>query len=282
KVLSELYAEFGHEAEAQRYGEEAEKYSAFGAAEKRPAAAPVAVGPEASVAEAPASTVQEFVLEVPEEFFEAPSAEPSQAAAMQEPALQETSAPEPVSQAAAAEEIVAPGPEVKEVKELAPEPPAEQPQEIEIDVSHEWESMLSVEPEAAAKAPAAHAPPVEEPVAASVEEEPVAAPAEPVVAGPDPAVVAGKVQEIRFYISQAFWDMAQAGIHDLAETAPDYPNLDQLRADVAAGEAEAARAAEAARLAAAEAARAEAARVAAAEAARAEEAARRTAAEAAA
>src|SRR5262249_12435252 len=113
KVLSELYAEFGHEAEAQRYGEEAEKYSARGAAEKRPAVAPVAVGPEASVAEAPASTVQEFVLEVPEEFFEAPSAEPSQAAAMQEPALQETSAPEPVSQAAAAEEIVAPGPEVK-------------------------------------------------------------------------------------------------------------------------------------------------------------------------
>src|SRR5262249_38219467 len=66
-----------------------------------------------------------------------------------------------------------------------------------------------------------------------------------------------KVQEIRFYISQGFWDMAQAGIHDLAETAPDYPNLDQLRADVAAGEAEAARAAEAARVAAAEAARAE-------------------------
>ncbi|HEY6348811.1 MAG TPA: tetratricopeptide repeat protein [Candidatus Angelobacter sp.] len=213
KTLSELYAQFGHTAEAERYGEEAQKYGARSAIEEMqpppPAKAqPVAVEEPEPVVEqsAPASTVQEFVLEVPQEFFESPIAE-APPAPIHEPA------PDKVSAEAT-------------VQEFGLEPAVPQTQEVEVDVSHEWESMLSVESEAAT--------PVES--AAPAVHPDTAAKPEPVAAGPDPAVIEDKIQEVRFYISQGFWDMAQAAIHDLAETAPGNPQLDELRSAVAAGE----------------------------------------------
>jgi tetratricopeptide (TPR) repeat protein len=60
------------------------------------------------------------------------------------------------------------------------------------------------------------------------------------LAGPDLAVVEDKVQEIRFYISQGFWDMAQAAIQDLAELDPQNSELDSLRTAVSSGQSEAA------------------------------------------
>ena len=117
------------------------------------------------------------------------------------------------------------------------------------------EETPAAEPIAAAEPPALEAEPVltppelvvSQPAAAfqaevapeSVKAEPEP---EPVATGRDPTVVDDKVQEIRFYISQGFWDMAQAAVHDLAELAPKAPELEELKAAIAAGEVEAAKA----------------------------------------
>ena len=248
KVLSKLYAEFGHEAESGRYEEEARKYSARAAQEQAampaPATPPSVIEPEPEpqplalgevaatpAEEAPASSVKEFVLDVPGEFFEEPEAAQPMA-----PASGPTVAEFTVE--AAAESPVE-----------AVMPPAE-PSEIEIDVSHEWEGMLTVEPameeapvkpvtlEAEAIPPAREiAPSPPEPVEIQAVE---AAPApEPVAAGPDPTVIEDKVQEIQFYISQGFWDMARAAMHDLIEIDPGNPSLEELQAAISAGEARA-------------------------------------------
>lgn len=255
KLLSELYAEFGHPTESVRYAEEAEKYSPQATQEQaaapvRAVTSPASVEPEPEpvvaqagptpVQEPAASTVQEFVLDVPEEFFE----------------------PTPVRQEAVVQEPTVTEFKIEAAAEPAAEPtaPVEQPQEIEIDVSHEWESMLTVEPVAENVSPqpeiTAPRPPEPEPepepeeVAASAEppaaSAEVVAPApepEPVAAGPDPAAIEDKIQEIRFYISQGFWDMAQAATHDLSELDPGNGSVDELRAAISAGEAQAAAAA---------------------------------------
>jgi len=284
KVLSEIYAEAGHEAEARRYAEEAQKYSERAASEPPPSApAPVAVAPEPEppqpVAADAGPTVKEFVLEVPGDFFEAPAAEAAPEAAAATPPVEEA----PAAQAAAVQEF-------KLVEEPVAETPPEsveaaQVEEVEIDVSEEWESMVSVEPETAKPVaaepaaaeppppppPAAPEPPAPKPPAAPVIAEPPApAPPPPavtapppqtipvtppptpapiaaaeVVAGPDPVVVEEKIQEIGFYISQGFWDMAQAAVHDLSEIAPKTPELAELKSAIAAGEKQAAEAAKA-------------------------------------
>lgn len=261
KLLSEIYAEFGHKAEAERYAEEARKYGQRAGVEvakpaARAAAPPVEappVQPESPAPPAATSTVQEFVLDVPGEFFEAPAAE--SAPVMEEtPAAQgsvsgfgfevEQETPAEPVKAVPPEPAKAAPPEPTKAATAAPEPSraAVTPEEIEIDVSHEWEHMLSVEPETATGAATAPQSAVEPP-----------APSEPVMplsgaipAGPDPALIEDKVQEIRFYISQKFWDMAQTAIHDLAGLTPDNPQLQELKAAVAEGQAEAAAAAKAA------------------------------------
>ena len=406
KLLSEIYAEFGHQAEADRYAEEARKYSPRATGEQVAAARRAALAPQverepmpaaipappAHTAEpAAASTVQEFVLDVPEQFFEETAAEPVRALEDEAPSSEAT---------------------VREfqIEALADSPaesatPVAPPQEVEIDVSHEWEDMLTVEPEATVQAtpevvaappepvipmapvaelavdtppepifqapepaipppvaapvaqvsapvvapepvmpvqpaiqapepviaapepvvptpepvvtppapvtpvvqapepvplPQPIAPPervvaseravpperavpaaktvveVPEPAAPTVPQavveapapiaaapvvpphapaapvvqipEPVAVPEpvapppeEPVIAaGPDPAAIEDKVQEIRFYISQGFWDMARAATHDLSEMAPGNAVLTELNLAISIGEAEAA------------------------------------------
>lgn len=239
KVLSELYAEFGYPAESQRYAEEAQKYSSRVVATPATAAPPVAIpppippeaepAPTASAAqEAAASTVQEFVLDVPEEFFDAAP-----------PAQEQTADPEPTVTEFTVEAVA--------------EPAVQQSQEIEIDVSHEWESMLTVEPEPEiAPAPEAVVSPPEvttpsaepivvpaEPVAPT-QETPLPSAAQPVAAGPDPAAIEDKIQEIRFYISQGFWDMARAALHDLSELTPENASIVELQHSISTGEAQAA------------------------------------------
>src|SRR5690349_19525666 len=93
KVLSEVYAEFGHKEESERYAAEAQKYARRAGTEAtRPvvhaAAAPAVEAPPVQP-EAAASTVQEFVLDVPGEFFETPAVVPAPA-----PPAEEAPAPE--------------------------------------------------------------------------------------------------------------------------------------------------------------------------------------------
>ena len=219
KTLSEVFAEAGHAEEAERYAEASRKYAlraaSMPAAPAPPppvtpkvAPAPVAASPVAKPPEpvataampveveeespVPTGTVKEFILDVPSEFAEeieiatpAPAEPPASAAAFEVP-LAETPAP---AQGGATHEV---------------------------DLSHDWESLFSVENEAA-------------PV--------VAEPAAPVPTGPDPAAVADKVQEVQFYISQGFWDIAHAAIADLEGIAPDIPELEQLKASLAEAQA---------------------------------------------
>jgi tetratricopeptide (TPR) repeat protein len=258
KLLSDLYAEFGHPADSQRYADEARKYSSRAAQEHPSPATPPALSPtpqspvvtetEAAASPTQTSTVKEFVLDGPEEFFESPA--PAQQAVFAEEAEESTkstvtefpveTAPEPVAETAS---------------------PVEEPQEIEIDVSHEWESMLTVEPEPQVEEvpqPAAIPEPViPEPEDAVAANEPISPPPDQIEASPeaisltlepatpDLAVVEDKIQEIRFYISQSFWDMAQAAMHDLSEIDPENLALDELRAAISAGEAQASASAQA-------------------------------------
>ena len=211
-ILSEVFSEAGHQAEATRYAEAARRYGSIAAASPArvaeppvevPRPAPVqAVSPVAPMPEieAEAGTVREFVLDVSSEFTAAPGS-PADAA--------EPEAPAEIEQEST---VTAFSPEV-----LAPSAEATA---HEIDLSTEWEEMLTVE-EAVPQTPAAT---VSQPAAS---------------ASADPAVVADKIQEIQFYISQGFWDIAHSAIQDLSELSPDAPELDELRAALAKAQTQA-------------------------------------------
>ncbi|HEV2989064.1 MAG TPA: tetratricopeptide repeat protein [Candidatus Angelobacter sp.] len=246
KILSTVYSEAGHANEAARYAEAAQKYAEQAAKTSGsavtveeiqiPAAAPVQAPSAHTSGQVPsaftsaqvppteplASTVQEFVLDTPLE--------------------------EPVGFVGAATTETLPVADIT-AGNLAEgtvsgfgldfETPAETSSPAlahEIDLSSEWEDMLTVETEQPA-IPVEAAPVAAETVAApkEISPEPVApAPAPP----PDPAsLVSDKVQEIRFYIAQGFWEIAQGAIEDLRQLAPDAAQLPELEAAVAAGQA---------------------------------------------
>src|SRR5579859_3598143 len=240
-VLSAVYSESGHATESARYAEAAEKYAEQAARTGSVAveiptlvvpAAPVvpALPVEPPSPEALTSTVQEFILDTPIEearFGGIAEAETLPARDRYEPVMGEAG-----SSGLGLEH------------EETPASPTSPAMAHEIDLSSEWEDMLTVEPETAV--PKASAPPVVVPVvplatAPIVAETPIipeeAAP-EPVVAVPDiAAVVADKVQEIQFYIAQGFWEIAQGAIEDLRQIAPDAAQLQELEAAVVAGQA---------------------------------------------
>lgn len=226
KTLSEVFAEAGHSAESERYAEASRKYALRAASMPAPAAPPPPVAapavaappPVASAVAPPAArppepvaaampveveeeppvatgTVKEFILDVPSEFAEEEFAEEI-----------ETATPAPAEPAASTAAFETPA-------------SAQGGDTHEVDLSHDWESLFSVESEAAL--------PVE------------GQPAAPVPAGPDPAAVADKVQEVQFYISQGFWDIAHAAIADLQGIAPDTPELEQLKAALIEAQAKA-------------------------------------------
>jgi tetratricopeptide (TPR) repeat protein len=211
RVLSEVFAEAGHQSEASRYANAADKYAAIAAASPVRVVEPPSVPPPRVQAVRPmpvetvptpvepeAATVKDFILDVSAE-----PAEPMPAAALVE------SAAEPTITAFGFEE-----------SDTAPAEATAR----EIDLSNEWEGMLSVEHDLPVSAPEPPAPVAAHP---------------PVDSGPDPAVVADKIQEIQFYISQSFWDIAQSAIQDLTEIAPRTPELEELKASLAAAQAKA-------------------------------------------
>ncbi|HWZ41933.1 MAG TPA: tetratricopeptide repeat protein [Candidatus Saccharimonadales bacterium] len=222
RLLSEVYAEFGHAEESARYAEAAENYSP-GPSSLPARAAPSVVPPPPVLRQPPVearpamppiqvasdtSTVQEFDLNLPMDLPEIAEAH-----------LPQEEVPAPAQMAGwNGFEVVANAGVMQAPEEVVAPPPAE-----EIDLSGEWEKMIAMGPEMV------DAPPAEETHQA------VAAPA----AAADPAVVADKVQEIHFYISQGFWDIAHSAINDLAEIAPNHPDLERLSLAVTAAQARA-------------------------------------------
>jgi pilus assembly protein FimV len=223
KVLSAVYSEAGHGNEAARYAEAAQKYSEqaakiSGSAPVEEIQAPPAVVVEPPAPEALTSTVQEFILDTPIE----------EAARFGGLAETEASTTSDLSGMDLREATVSGFGLEHEETPVSPTSPA---LAHEIDLSSEWEDMLTVEPEAAV--PLATVPVVEAPIIPPEEVSP-----EPVTAAPDiTSVVADKVQEIQFYISQGFWEIAQGAIEDLRQIAPDIAQLEELEAAVAAGQA---------------------------------------------
>ncbi|HYL92823.1 MAG TPA: tetratricopeptide repeat protein [Alphaproteobacteria bacterium] len=239
-VLSQVFGEFGHAEEAEKYGEAASKYARY-AGTSLPASTPAAVAPQPALATpnvavepahlAPAAE-PEFSFEVPDHI----SAESEHSAV----SIIDSSPQPPVN--------VAPAEVHQETQPLA----------REIDLSGEWEDMVEVEPVETHPPmeevlPAEHPEPVVhefqtfEPVAESLPEVVVEPPApapefpEIEVKAPDVSTaLAEKVEEIRFYIAQGMWEPAKAGVLDLTEIAPDAPEIDQLMAEVVAGQTKAA------------------------------------------
>ncbi|HEY6307403.1 MAG TPA: tetratricopeptide repeat protein [Candidatus Angelobacter sp.] len=253
-TLSEIYRELGHEIEASRYLEAARNYALRvpGPPPIIPAApvpkpvtadAPSAeiVAPTQSVpagvheqpateveipAEQPASSVQEFSFDVPDHLF----AEPQAPAA---PAHTDTQ-PIPVEELG----IQAAGPAEATVGPASTEAA---PVETEIDVSSEWEDMVTVEADGPSPAPTA---PDMEVVTFRADSPAPAAPAETASGGSAPCYAsAEKIQEAQFYIAQAMWESAKKAILDLTEIAPDAPEVTDLIAAVSAGQSRAAAAA---------------------------------------
>jgi tetratricopeptide (TPR) repeat protein len=235
QVLSEVYHELGHQTESSKYLDASRSYAlrvpappAAIPAPPPPAAAP-AITPAAPKtvtplhevngrsqqpaleveipAEQPASSVQEFSFDVPDHLF-----------------LE----PEPVSGP-----IDSPPVAIEETNALTAEVQARADSvsgEPEVDVSSEWEDMLTVE---------SAEPPVRRPG-----ETEHAAVEELAPAGADPAIAAAeKIQEAQFYISQQMWDAAKKAILDLTEIAPDAAEISDLISAVSAGQARAAAAA---------------------------------------
>jgi len=273
--LSDIYTELGHPNESARYLDAAKRYALRAPAVPTPPPTPPPAPPRVVAPPAPvkAPPPPPFVPEnVPMEVAPAEEAVSSvQEFSFDTPIpLVTESETFPEAPIAITPEIVAQQPEVSEmvvepihldpvhVEPVTPPPPQAT---HEIDLSNEWEDMLAVEPtEAPARPPEitlAETGPVEVAPMESVplvEEFQVSSAAteadapvhgdelEPVAPPPPPEIdlatqIADRVQEIQFYISQEMWEPAKSAIGDLAEIAPNTPDVSDLIAAVSAGEA---------------------------------------------
>ena len=251
--LSKIYDELGHPAEAAKYLEAAKKFALRAPATAAPVTPPTPPAPAAAKTTWPPIPVETKPAAPLEPVAEAPVEIEADAA----PSVQEFSfdtadivvEPEPAanapidvaSEAASSVTPATPPPVEIKFEPVAIDAPAREaaPEAAEIDISNEWEEMIEVEPEEA-PAPA---------LEVQSYQEIAAEPAMPAEVSLEPAVsiepeqpdvstqVADKVQEIRFYISQAMWDQAKAAILDLTELSPDAPEVTELIAQVSKGQA---------------------------------------------
>ncbi len=244
KVLSEIFAEFGHVGEAARYATAAENYLATASGT---VSAPAVPKPSLPVAppvkyQAPAPppvaeedhTVQEFDLD---SHMRMPEAETAPAEGS------------PHREEVAGFEVMPEGAHLESPEEVA----VHAAPQHEVDLSSEWEDMMTVESH---EPSVSEMPVIVEPAIESVEahaeephhlrEMPVAEELPAAVVTPDHSIppppaadfaaVADKIQEVHFYISQGFWDIARAAITDLAEMAPGHPELASLVEEVEAAQ----------------------------------------------
>ena len=251
--LSKIYDELGHPAEAAKYLEAAKKFALRAPATAAPVTPPTPPAPAAAKTTWPPIPVETKPAAPLEPVAEAPVEIEAEAA----PSVQEFSfdtadivvEPEPAasapidvaSEAASSVTPATPPPVEIKFEPVAIDAPVREaaPEAAEIDISNEWEEMIEVEPEES-PAPALEVQSYQE--IAAEPAMPAEAPLEPVVSiepeQPDVSTqVADKVQEIRFYISQAMWDQAKAAILDLTELSPDAPEVTELIAQVSKGQA---------------------------------------------
>ncbi len=260
--LSEIYRALGHEKEAARYQEASRKYAVRGGVPLQPVATPRK--PEAAPVIAPAP-----VTPAPS-FSVTPALDPLlEVSPADEPSIQDFSFDSTDQLLVNNEHHFAAVPEPQIIREPMERAdynfqvtPAAQPVEAppeqasqESDVSSEWEDMLSVEGDAPAPPPGV---PIEiETFDRQINDRQIndsQINAGPVNDGPtEPAGVLppqqrhddthdlqsrieAKVQEAQFYISQQIWDSAKKAVLDLAEFAPDAPEINELMAAVSAGQ----------------------------------------------
>ena len=217
--LSEIYRELGHPNEAAKYQEAGRKYQLR--------------APQTAQARQP----EPLVASEPEPAVISPHLEPAGEPSIKEFSFDITEPATPIEDAEPAAATAAPLIEM-EVASAAPEiavtPVSSEPREV--DLSNEWESMLTVEPSAEAPVPAEHdtQPIIPEP--ALPEPEPVAVVAEPEGGSGVCYLPTEKIQEVQFYISQEMWPAAKKALLELTEIAPDAPEINELMAAVAAGQ----------------------------------------------
>jgi pilus assembly protein FimV len=216
--LSDIYRELGHPNESARYQEAAKKYGLR---------SPGGVAPAPARPQAPTPSV---IPVAPEPVVSAPAAEPAQEHSIQEFSFdvrdQLVSEESGESGAAAIPVEIMPAmlveAPVETAEKEAPAPVAQQAEEI--DLSGEWESMLTVEEDVSSQAAAGPA-----------ELEVVSQMAEPEGGSSVCYAPAEKVQEVQFYISQQMWEQARKALLELQEIAPEAPEVTELMAAVAAG-----------------------------------------------
>jgi len=246
--LSEIYRSLGHEKEAARYQEASRKYAVRGGGSPQPVppsplrvaapppVAPIAVTPSSSFTVTPATdplrevsssgepSIQEFSFDTPDQIL---VNNEHHFAAVPEPQIIR----EPVERADYNFQVTP-----------AEEHPAnvQQEESEEIEVSNEWEDMLSVENEdgsavaASSSAPASSAPLEIETFERT--EPALVLPPEHHGAHDLQAQVEEKIQEAQFYISQQMWEQAKRSVNELAELSPDAPEINELMAAVSAGQ----------------------------------------------
>jgi pilus assembly protein FimV len=216
QILAEVYREFGHNEESEKYALAARDYEARAASvsasetakapDPRQAAHSAELQPpaEPQPSPEPKPAIQEFTLDVPTQISH------------------ESPPPIVVSSTRTDETLAEPPPKVPEsgLQETA----TTEPGTHEIDLSGEWD-MLSDE------IPGAEALPAGDAAAESVE---VVEDAVPVAY--DPEAITEKIQEAQFYISQRMWEEAKTAVLDLSEMAPNSPEITELISAVSAGQ----------------------------------------------
>jgi tetratricopeptide (TPR) repeat protein len=209
QILAEVYREFGHSEESEKYAMAARDYEVRAASR---AAAEAANPPD------PRQAAHSAELQPPVE--EQPSPEP----AIQEFALD---VPTQISHESPPPLVVS----STRTDETLPEPPpkAQEPGAHEIDLSGEWD-LLSDE------IPMVESPPTEEAVAESSSDDSVEVTEDAVPVVYDQEAITEKVQEAQFYISQRMWEEAKTAVLDLSEMAPNLPEITELISEVSAGQ----------------------------------------------
>jgi tetratricopeptide (TPR) repeat protein len=257
KILSKLYAEAGHQEQANQYAAMGAKYE--DQAGEQPAMAPplprlstpgisVEVKADRSLEPAfSASSMAEFAFEQAIESEAPAEISPAKMAfqvAPEPPEVREVEIPRSISSSQIREYtgpvMEAPTPALPAATPMIP-PPAQ-----EVDLSGEWEEMLVVEEHAAAPEAPPQGPATlpAEPVAELQVQTPAgpadlpATPSEPEVApvAEDPAAAARReaqeaIEELRFYLDQKMVPEAQTALARLVSLAPEDPAITELRAE---------------------------------------------------
>jgi tetratricopeptide (TPR) repeat protein len=262
KILSKLYAEAGHQEQANQYAAMGAKYE--DQAGEQPAMAPplprlstpgVSVEVQTAGSSEPAfsaSSMSEFAFEQAIESESPAGASPAQIAAPPPPQVRDIEIPRSISSSqireytGAVREVPRPVQQTSAPAQTASTPlMPTSPQEV--DLSGEWEEMLVVEEHASPAAapgdeaaaereiPATPAEPV-----AELEVQP-AVPAELSAAAPEPAAedpaaalrreMQEAIEELRFYLDQKMIAEAQTALARLVSLAPADPAVTELRGE---------------------------------------------------